>query len=289
MNPHKGLRLPSRIGSGQQKSLTSLTTERGTPVSGAASSPLFLWIRFFGRFEVSCGNRVLPLPANMKALAILRYLLTSPGNPISRDFLMDWLWPESDFLRARYSVNSAICVLRKLLSSATSTLAPTDCILLEQDYYRLSPNIRVASDKDEFYARYKRGRELERAQRASEAVTEYDEAIELYKGEFLIEDLYEEWPLIERQRLGAVYVDILERVATYHWVNRSYRESIEACYKILAKEPGQESSHRRLMECYVQLGLRALALRQYGVCEKVLRRRYGIAPSPETKTLYNHL
>ena len=278
--------IPSHIGSSQQK---STTTDRDVSISNSASPRLPLWCRFFGRFEVFCGNEVIALPKSTKTLRILKYLLASPERSVPRDFLMDWLWPESDFVRARYSVNTVVCSLRKLFSSLSPTLAPLDCILLEQDHYRLSPNICVVSDKDEFDARYKRGCQLERDQWVSEAITEYDGATALYKGEFLSEDLYEEWTLIERQRLDSAYIYMLERIATYHRINSTFRESMEACYRILAKYPCQESSHRLLMECYFELGLRAQALRQYKLCEKILRRRYSVAPSSQTKTLYRQL
>jgi DNA-binding SARP family transcriptional activator len=285
MDPNRVSRLPSYAGTNRQK---SLTTGQGAPVPGTNSPRLFLYIRFFGRFEMSFGNEVLPLPRSPKVTAILKYLLASPERPTSRDFLMAWLWPESDFTRAKYSVNSAIYVLRKHLSGLFSTLTPTECILLEHDHYRLSPNIHVQSDKDKFDARYRHGSELERAQQVSEAVAEYSEAIALYEGEFLSEDLYEEWTLIERQRLGAAYVDMLERIAAYHKVNGNYRESIEACYRILAKEPCQESSHRLLMECYARLGLRTQALRQYELCEEILTS-YGIVPTGEIKKIYEQI
>jgi|SRR5215217_2000079 len=286
MDNRNRLGYPSHTRKNQQN---PSTTSQGVSDSDTSSSRLFLWCNFFGKFEVVYDDEVLILPNSTKSLAILRYLLASPKRPVSRDFLIDWLWPESDLVKGKYSVNSAVCVLRKLFSSVYPTLAPTDCILLEQDYYRLSPNICVTSDKDEFDAHYKRGRQLERAEWASEAIAEYDEAVALYKGEFLSEDLYEEWTLIERQRLDSVYIDILERIAAYHKVNCNYRECIETYYKILAKEPCHESSHRFLMDCYAQLGLRAQASRQFKLCERILRRRYGVAPSLDIKTLHEQL
>jgi DNA-binding SARP family transcriptional activator len=44
-----------------------------------------------------------------------------------------------------------------------------------------------------------------------------------------------------------------------------------------------------LMRCYVSLGLRDRALRQYRLCEETLLREYGTAPSSETRSLYGGL
>jgi DNA-binding SARP family transcriptional activator len=82
-----------------------VTNDRGVPVTNTASPRLFLWCPLFGRFEVFHDNELLALPNRPKILAILRYLLASPNRSVSRDFLMDWLWCESDFAKAKYSVN----------------------------------------------------------------------------------------------------------------------------------------------------------------------------------------
>ncbi len=40
------------------------------------------------------------------------------------------------------------------------------------------------------------------------------------------------------------------------------------------------------MKCFVRLGQRARALRQYRLCEQALRDDYEVTPSPETRALY---
>jgi pentatricopeptide repeat protein len=51
----------------------------------------------------------------------------------------------------------------------------------------------------------------------------------------------------------------------------------------------QEDSYRLLMQCYARLGLWNKALRQYRLCERILRQTHGMAPSPETHVLYESL
>jgi DNA-binding response OmpR family regulator len=86
--------------------------------------------RFFGHFEMFCDDEAVPLGRNGKALAILKYLLAHRGRPVSQDHLMGWLWPESSPKKARWSLNSAVHVLRKLLSSCSSTAV--NYVLLEE-------------------------------------------------------------------------------------------------------------------------------------------------------------
>jgi DNA-binding SARP family transcriptional activator len=254
--------------------------EKSREESRLAPSQPRLRIRFFGRFEVLCGGETLHLGRNGKALTILKYLLANRARPVSQDHLMGWLWPESNLKKARWSLNSAIHGLRKLLNGCLSSPSAAGYVLLDEGYYKLCPTIRVTSDVDDFDERYERGRRLEREGRPQEAATEYERAIELYRGDYLVEDLYEDWTMVERERLANAYLDMLGRLAVYYAETGQLQESIEACYRVLEKDRCHEDSYRLLMRCYVRLGLRARALHQYRLCERVLGQEYGTVPSP---------
>jgi len=243
-----------------------------------------LRILFFGHFEMLCEEENITLGRNGKALTILKYLLAHRSRPVSQDHLMGWLWPESNLKKARWSLNSAIHTLRKLLSACPSP-TPLNYVVLEEGYYRLCPFIQIATDVEDFDDLYERGRALERASRMEEASEHYEKAIELYRGDYLIEDLYEDWTMVERERLSNAYMDMLGRLALYYMEVGQHQESIQACYRVLEKDRCNEDSFRLLMRCYVKLGLRGRALRQYRLCEKILRQEYGTAPSPETQAL----
>jgi DNA-binding SARP family transcriptional activator len=243
--------------------------------------------RFFGHFELLCDGEPVHLGRNGKALAILKYLLAHRSRPVSQDHLMGWLWPDSNLKKARWSLNSAIHGLRKLLGRCPSSGGESvSYILLEEGYYRLSPAVGVATDIEDFDDGYERGRRLERMGRAEEAARAYEEAVALYRGDYLLEDLYEDWTMVERERLSNAHVEMLDRLAVYYMERGQLRESVRACYEVLEKDRCHEDSHRLLMSCYVGLGQRGRALRQYRLCERILAQEYGTAPSPEIQDLY---
>jgi DNA-binding SARP family transcriptional activator len=219
-----------------------------------------LQARFFGHFEMLCDGETVSLGRNSKALTILKCLLVNRCRPVSQDHLMGWLWPESNLKRARWSLNSAIHTLRKLISECPSS-APLNYILLEEGYYRLCSQVRVVTDVDEFDAHYEEGRRLEKKGR-TEAATEYEKAIELYRGDYLIEDLYEDWTMVERERLSNAHTDMLGRLAVHYYETEQYQESLRACYRILEKDRCHEDSYRLLIRCYTRLNLWDRALGQ---------------------------
>jgi LuxR family transcriptional regulator, maltose regulon positive regulatory protein len=245
-----------------------------------------LQVRFFGHFELLRNGQPVGLGRNGKALAIFKYLLAQRDRRVSRDHLMEWLWPESSPKKARSSLNVAICTLRRLLSECSASLR--NCVLLEEDYYRLCPTVWVVTDVEEFDLCYERGRCLEKTN-LMEGAAEYERAVELYRGEYLLDDLYEDWTMVERERLSNAYVDMLERLALYYRQTEQLQKRIQHCYRILHKDRSHENSHLLLTEAYALLGSYGRALHQYRLFEGILNSTFGMDPSVETRKRFKKI
>ena len=271
-------------------SITERTYHGGASIgkedSGATALSV-LRASFFGHFEFFCDDEPVHLKRNGKILTILKYLLVNSPRPVSQDHLMGWLWPESNLKKARWSLNSAIHGLRKLLSKRLSS--PVNYIVLEEGYYRLCSSVRVATDVDEFDASYEKGLRLEQANLKAnlirEAAAQYEKAMRLYRGDYLEEDIYEDWTMVERERLSDAYLYMLGRLAHHYMEAGQYQESIRTCYKLLGMDRSHEDSYRLLIHCYVNLGMRDRALRHYHLCEEVLEQAYNTVPALETRSL----
>lgn len=250
--------------------------------------PAPLRVRFLGGFDIFCGDIALAQCHNAKARAILRYLLAHRCQATSRDFLMDWLWPNVTPKKARWSLYSCIHALRRFLADHLRTEHAEKLLLYEKEHYRLCPNLRTESDVEEFDERYACGRRLEVDGSPSEAAREYEAAVELYRGDYLPEDLYEDWTMVERQRLIDHYVYMLNHLAAHYGRTGQCQRGIETCYLLLKKEPCHEESHRRLIGHYTRLGLWEQAFEQYRLCTHALKSRYGGGPSPDTYTAYRN-
>jgi hypothetical protein len=58
---------------------------------------------------------------------------------------------------------------------------------------------------------------------------------------------------------------------------------------LLTHDPCREDGHRTAMRCHVRLGERAQALRQYMLCEAVLRTEFNAKPEPATTVLFDQV
>lgn len=258
--------------------------DRSGPDAGPAGRPLH--VRFLGRFELSWEGRRLPACRNAKALAILKYLLAHPERHVSRDLLMGWLWPEANLKKARWSLNSSVHALRRYLATHVPFRQEAELVICDEGHYRLGATLRPGSDVGEFDRLYARGRAAERRRGMEAAAGEFERAVELYDGDYLPEDLYEDWTLIERERLLDAYVYMLDRLCAHYLDAGNRQRAVEACYRLLEKDLGHEETHRRLISLYADLGMRERARRQYRVCSHVLKSRYGLDPSPDTHAAF---
>ena len=265
------------------------TAVQETPGGGGAHEHPCLRVRLCGRFEVLCCGEVVPLGRNAKARGILKYVLAHRAHSVSRDHLMDWLWPESNLRRARWSLNYSIRALRNLLASWPKLAGAPNHLLFEDGNHLLSPAIRVWTDVGEFEAAYEGGRRLEKTGQMPEAAAEYERAIAVYKGDYLMEDLSEAWTMVERERLIDMYMNALNRLAVYYMESGQYKSSIEVLQRLLEREPCYEPGYRLLMMCYARIGMPSRAANQYRLCEEVLRHSLSLEPSAETRVLHTSI
>ncbi|RLC79777.1 MAG: hypothetical protein DRI61_07180 [Chloroflexi bacterium] len=128
----------------------------------------------------------------------------------------------------------------------------------------------------------------EQEARSKKLLQSLEEAVELYRGDFL-EGFYDDWCLEERYRLEGLYLETLERlVAAYEALNQP-EKVLHYARLLLERDPFREDIHRKLIRLYVQLGNRAEAIRQARWCRTLFQAELGTEPSPETIALCDQL
>jgi DNA-binding SARP family transcriptional activator len=240
----------------------------------------------FGPFRLLCNDLLVSPWTSHKSLAIFKYLIRHHPTPISKDVLIDVFWPETEPETARPNLHQAIYSLRQTLRRGGIGSKP---IRFENDCYSIDPAITIRIDFLEFDACCKAGRQLESTGRLEEAFLQYRSAESLYLGDFLEEDLYDDWAAPPREQYRMAYLTLAERLIEYHQQQGAYQASIEMCQKVLARDHCHEKAHFRLMQCYHSLGRRSWAARQYHTCVKSLKEELGVMPSDETTTLFKEI
>ncbi|MEJ7653236.1 MAG: bacterial transcriptional activator domain-containing protein [Chloroflexia bacterium] len=130
-----------------------------------------------------------------------------------------------------------------------------------------------------------------RAPRADEAlaVANARAAVQLYRGDYLAEALYDPWTEEERERLLAKYLAIAVWLGDALVAAGRADEAIEQCEEVLRRDPVYEDAYRTLMRAHASVGRRSQALRAYSRCVQALRNRLDVESLPETVRLYESI
>jgi len=275
---------PRNVTTRKKKLVSKIKKTRKNQSSAQASTLTPVAVHMLGAFNVTIGDLTVKLPAS-RGLSLLKYLLLRHKQSTSREVLMDIFWPDAEPETARNNLNVAMHSLRKALRLVV--FLPV--IAFQDGAYCLEPNLQVWLDVEEFERCVKAGQRLEARDQLTAAVTEYEAAISLYQGDFLEQNLYEEWTILDRERLRIAYLDTLDRLSQIYFSQERYAACIGVCQLILARDRCREDAHCLLMRCYSRQGQHHLALRQYQICVEALQSELEVLPAPETTKLYEQI
>ncbi len=238
-------------------------------------------IEVLGTFRVRVGNGVAPDEAwrRRKPAAVLKLLALAPGHRMHREQMMDMLWPELDPAAAGANLRKAVHHARAALE-ATSAGAG-DVIVTAGDVLALDARDLVV-DAVQFRSR------LAAARRAND-VDGYRQAIDLYRGELLPDDPYEEWAAGPRRELQVDFLAGLTEMAGMLEAAGDVEAAIDGVRRLVAADPTGEEANAALMRLYALAGRRADALRQYEHLSRVLDHELGVEPGPATQRLYEEI
>ena len=241
-------------------------------------------ICLLGNFRLIKSGRVVPTTRRAKVVALLSNLGLRWDQGIRRDALLLTLWPSGDRLLARQSLNSLVHSLRLLFADVIVGDGP---VLYADGSYRLNLEGGVSVDVAEFDRLVAEGDRRRIAGDTSAAHQLYATAVDVYRGDLCIDA---ELPdVIERERLRSMYLEVLRRLAECSFEARDVSSCLRYVSKLLAVDPCREDAHRLAIRCYTHLGQRAQALRQFRLCESVLRMEFDAVPEPETVALFEQV
>jgi DNA-binding SARP family transcriptional activator len=169
---------------------------------------------------------------------------------------MDALWP--DLAPAASAAN-----LRKAVHYARRSLGWSEAIGVTGGVLTLWPHGQLNIDTEEAEAA---------AVRALAGGHSVEAAVELFRGDLLPEDRYEQWTESARERLRARHLEVLR--AAHRWG------------EVVDIDQTDEEACRALMKVHLAAGNRQAAIRQFQRLREILRVDLGVAPEAATVSLF---
>jgi DNA-binding SARP family transcriptional activator len=244
-----------------------------------------LRLTLLGEPRVAHGGARVDGFAYQKSLALLVYLALD-GRPHTRAELSGLLWSEATESNARAG-------LRKVLADLRQRAIPH--LIITRSEARFDREWPYWLDVEAFECQIREALMANCPCPAGRTVRGLAAAVELYRGDFLQGFhvhralAFEEWVLVQRERLRLYVLRALHALALYHEQQGAYERGIECLVRVLALEPGQEHAHRQMMSLFARSGQRGAALHQYQVCRRTLARELGVEPTWETTAFYERI
>ncbi len=208
---------------------------------------------------------------------MLGFLAVTPGVPYSRDKLATLFWSESGDRQARDSLKQALLRLRRSFQSLSINPLVTNRQSVSLDHAGVEVDVVTFESL------------------LGEATPEArEQALTLYRGDLLdglhVRDVaFDDWLLVERQRLRQLAVEASTDLMVQYQANGQHGRAAGAARRLLTFDPLHEAACRTLMQAHVERGERAQALRVFENLKERLRQELAVAPEPITVGLYQSI
>jgi len=193
---------------------------------------------------------------------------------------MEALWPEEDPEKTANRLSVALSTVRSVLDP-THTHSSDHYIGSSKDAIVLESG-RVVLDIEAFLAEAEAGLAALRDGRDAEALELLEAAESSYAGDFLEEDVYEEWAAPMREELRATYIAVARGLAA---LTTDPGNASRYLLRLLERDPHDEEAHMALVSALSAARSHGEARRAYGRYVSRMEE-IGVEPAPfpaETK------
>ena len=209
-------------------------------------------LRLLEGFEITADGETIALPPSAQRLVAF---LALQHLPVVRSYAAGALWGQHSEQRAAACLRSAIWRANSdstMIDAARSNLRLHDGVTVDaRNAVDAAHSVLVGGET-----------QLSAAMLAGE----------------LLPGWYEDWVLVERERIRQLCLQAMERMADSLLIAGKLDLAIEAALGVVTSEPLRESAHRVLIDAYIASGNRGEALRQYERCCTILHCELGLQP-----------
>jgi DNA-binding SARP family transcriptional activator len=248
-----------------------VVTEKSAPYS----APSFR-VQLLGPLALERNNVAIEVGRWQPRVATLfKLLATAPRYRRSRDEIADVLWPEA--APEAGSANLRLLVHRLRLALGGGDPSP---ILSEHGWVTLNPACGWEVDLPKFE---------KLTVGAGRDIPSLTAAAELYRGEPLPEDRYEDWAVPIREGAQRKWREVCLRLARFQRARGAQADAASWLERLLESDPLDEEAVQELLSILNDLGRRTEALRRYRQFEQRLTEEMDVPPEPETLAMVAHL
>ncbi|MBV9797051.1 MAG: winged helix-turn-helix domain-containing protein [Solirubrobacterales bacterium] len=203
---------------------------------------------------------------------LLRYLVSQHGRFVPADEIIEALWPGSSF-DSENNVRYLVHLLRKRLEPTRPARGRSFTIECLAGAYALGPAVWVdVGTFEQLVDDALSGTEHEIA------LAQIDQALELYGGDFLSDEPYADWALIERERIRGLAEDALRAAIRIYEERHDFGGALQYARWLTELEPYDSDAQFGVISLCLRCGRRSEAARRYGAFRSRLTRDFNEEP-----------
>ena len=254
-----------------------------------------LYIKMLGEFSIK--NEYSHFThINNKSLQITRllsFLIANKDTEVSKDKLIDVLWPDENATNPSGALRNLIYRARQILSAffppEVSAALPEDareCILFSKNAYRWNPAVDCVIDIYQFEQYINLA---DKEQNVQEQYNWYQKAHSVYKGDFLNILSADEWVVFRSVYYKNLYTKITVNMCRYLSHQQNYAAVIRLCEASSLVDQMDEQIHIEKIFAYLKMSAPSQALAYYYSVSDLFTQKFGIDLGPEMQAAYREI
>src|SRR3954449_1829547 len=204
---------------------------------------------------------------------LLKYLLAERHRVVRREEIAETIWPGAD-RRILGSVRHFVHALRTRLEPERLNRKPSSFILNIQGGYAIDRR-HVYIDADDFEDQVHTGLDHLAAGRVMLARERLERALALYTGDFLADEPYADWAMVQRDAPRRLAADALRALASIARRAGDLDDAAGHLERLGDLEPFDIELHREIIRLCLSRGRRSEALRRYAALRVRVLRTFG--------------
>jgi len=248
-----------------------------------------LKIKTLGDFRILQDGKLISSFGHPLAETAIKILLTRPGEVVSADEMIQYLWPGEDRKSRHASLAEVINAARMALEPDAPRASDSRLILRDGNGYRFDLGANVEIDAEQLKRQVERGRQAEAHSESNQALEAYRTATEMYHGDYLASDRSAPWSIQERTAIQVIYTEALNRMADLYAREAEWDMAIRAANQALQTDPYVEATYRRLMRYHSCRGDKNAAVGVYRALVKLFSEFIDEELNPATQRLFEEI
>ena len=248
--------------------------------------PSILNIQMLGSFSIRYGGNSVDDRSNRmkKVWLLLAYLIFCRSSVTTQDNYLSLLQGagSDDSADPNGRLKAMFYRARTMLNQVDES-AGHDWIIRKNGTYAWNTEIPLTLDVEEFESLC---RQAQAAENEEDRLSLYQQALDLYQGDFLPKLAMEPWVMPINAYYHQMFLNAAEQALALMEAREQWENISVLCEKALKIEPYSEALYQHLMRACIARKDRPAALRAYEEMSELLFSTFGVMPNDESRALY---